>query len=126
MAITNNGTKNLLSATQLPEGYTPPAVTSFADHQYVRTVEFSILKATVQNANPVTTMENIIANGTIGVTKQVTDNLAADFLGTATVTAYAELVALRNNYQSMLAGSPAFTDAAASYIATVNIYVKAL
>lgn len=126
MAITNSGTRNSLAANQLPDGYALPVVTTFADHHYVRTIELSIAKATVQNADPATTMENIIANATVGVTKQVTDILAGDYLAAATVTAYADLVALRNNIQSMLAGSPAYTDAAVAYIATVNIYVKAL
>jgi hypothetical protein len=124
MAITNNGTQNKISEAQLPTGYTRPTVTIFTDFKYQRQVNLSVLKATVQNADPAVTMANIIANGTIGVTKQVTDILAADYLGTATVTAYADIVALENNFQSMLAGTPALTDTAASYIATVNIYVK--
>lgn len=124
MAITNNGVKNSLSEGQLPAGYSRPAVTTFADHKYQRQLQLSVLKATVHNADPAVTMANIINNGTIGLKKQLDDILAADYLGTATVTAWADLVALGNNYQSMLAGTPAMTDAAASYIATVNLYVK--
>ncbi len=114
----------MLSAAQLPSGYTRPAVTTFSDHKYLRQHKLSVLKATVHNADPAITMANIISNGTIGVTKQVSDIIAADFLTAATGNAYADIVGLENNFQSMLAGTPALTDAAPSYIVTVNIYVK--
>lgn len=126
MAITYAGTKNSLSANQLPVGYTKPVVVDFADFEYVRTVKLVVAKATVQNADPALTMQNILADATIGLNKQVTDILAADYLGTATVSAFGDMVALGNNVQSMLKGSAAYTAAAIVFEATVNIYVKAL
>jgi hypothetical protein len=125
MAITFRGTKNSLPAAQLPADYAKPAVTEVTDYEYSSEVTLSVAKATVHDADPAVTMANILTNGTIGVNKQLTDKLAADFLGTATVTAHAELVALRNNYQSMSKDSPALTSTAAAYLATVRLYVKA-
>lgn len=124
MAITNNGVRNLLPAAQLPDDYTKPDVAVFSDYEYRRTLKLSVAKATVENADPATTIGNIIGDATVGVKKQVDDILAADYLATATVTAYADLVSLGNNMQSMDKDSPALTDAAAAYEATVVLYVK--
>ena len=124
MAITNNGTKNSLPDGQIPTGYTRPTITEFTDYKYVRTVTLSVLKATVENANPVTTMGAIISNGTIGVTKQVTDILAADFDESATGSAFADIVSLTHNYASLAQGSPLYTATAVSYLVTINLYIK--
>lgn len=124
MAVTKNGTKNSLPDGQLPSGYTRPVVVDFTDYKYVRTVTLSILKATVENANPVTTMQNIIANATIGCNKQVADIADADFIATGAVVVFSDLVALTTNYASNATGSPTYTAAAPSYLATVNIYIK--
>lgn len=124
MAITNNGTKNSLGVSQIPTGYTKPTVTEFSDVEYPRTVVLNVLKATVENASPATTMANIIANATVGINKQVTDLLAADFLATATVTAYAELIGLSTNFATVSGDADFLKNIAASYVCTVKIYVK--
>lgn len=124
MAITNNGTRVSISDDLLPAGYVKPVVNSFNDAEYKRTLNLSIDKATVHNADPAITMANILANATIGINKQVTDILAADYLGTATVTAFADLVRLGTNMEAVTQGSPAFTNAAAAYLATVVLHVK--
>lgn len=126
MAITNRGTRNLLSSNQLPEGYEKPEVAKFEDHQYVRTISLVIPKADVEDADPAVTLANIINDATVGINKQVADLIAADYLASATVTTYADLVSLSNNHQSMLSNSAAFTNEAVNYIAVVNLYVKAL
>lgn len=126
MAIVNNGCKVSLAANQLPAGYVKPNVNTFTDYEYHRTLVLSVLKATVHNADPAVTLANILAEAAIGINKQVTDILAADFLGAANVTAYADLVRLENNFQSMLKDSPALTNANPSYLATINLYIKAL
>ena len=124
MAITNNGVRNLLPAAQLPDDYEKPDVTAFSDFEYKRTMKLSVAKATVEDSDPATTIGNIIGNATVGLKKQVDDILAADYLSTAAVTAYADLVSLGNNLQSMDKDSPALTDTAAAYEATVVLYVK--
>lgn len=126
MAITNNGTVNNLPAAQLPSGYTRPVVTTFSDYQYVRTLNLTILKATVENATPSTTMTNIITNGTIGVNKQVQDIIAAAFISSETVTTYASLDSLSTN-QSQNSDDEVWLDnIAQSYTATVKLYIKSL
>jgi len=120
MAITNNGTVNNLHISLLPSGYTRPTVTTFTDYEYVNDLSLTVLKATVENATASTTMANIIANATIGITKQITDILAADYLATATVTAYASLDSLSTN----MATEVWLDDTAVSYTCTVKLYVK--
>jgi len=125
MAIVNNGTKNSLGANEIPLNYTRPTVTEIADYDYVSDLSLSVLKATVENATAATTMANIITNGTIGITKQVDDILAADYLASATVTAYADLTGLTNNFASVNGLAVYLTNVAPSYICTVKLYVKA-
>tara|TARA_R110000803_G_scaffold52137_5_gene107428 strand:- start:475 stop:855 length:381 start_codon:yes stop_codon:yes gene_type:complete len=124
MAIVNNGTVNSLPASQLPAAYTTPTVTTIADYTWKQRVELSVLKATVQNAAEETTMTNIIGNATIGITKQVTDLLANDYVATNTVTAYTVWVGLTSNQSSVGGDTPSLTDSATSYLCTVDIYTK--
>ena len=124
MAIVNNGTKVSLDSTKLPSGYTKPTVTEISDYDYVSPLTLNVLKSTVENATPATTLTNIIDNATIGITKQITDILALDFLGTATVTAYADLVNIDNNINPTNS-TDFYDDTAVSYVCVVNLYVKA-
>jgi len=124
MAIVNNGTKVSLDSTKLPSGYTKPTVTEISDYDYVSPLTLNVLKSTVENATPATTLTNIIDNATIGITKQITDILALDFLGTATVTAYTDLVNIDNNINPTNS-TDFYDDTAVSYVCVVNLYVKA-
>ena len=126
MAIINNGTKNSLIANQVPDDYTRPTVTTFTDYEYLRTLSLSILKITVDEADPATTMAAIIANATIGITKQVDDILAATFVATKTVTAYSDFTALTTNLTGVLKTDPLLTDALANYVCTVKLYIKSV
>jgi len=126
MAIVVNGTKNSLSANEIPSGYTRPTVTEITDYQYSRSLSLSVLKATVEAATGADTMTAIIANATVGITKQVTDILDADYLATATVTAYADLVGLTHNIAAVNGSGDYLKNTAVSYVCTVNLYVKAL
>jgi hypothetical protein len=123
MAITNNGTKVSAPDEQLPSGYTRPTITSFTDHEYYRRVVLSVLKATVESATKTTTMANIIGNGTIGVTKQVTDLVTADAVSSNTVTIYGDIVKVENNSTPQSTGE-FFSNVATSYLVTVDIYWK--
>lgn len=124
MAITNNGTMNLLPTKQIPSGYTRPTITTFTDWEYESTLTLSVLKATVENATASTTMTNIFDNATVGLDKQIDDILAADYLATATVTAFAKLTAIETNYTDTEATDAWLTNTAASYVCTVKLYVK--
>lgn len=124
MAITNNGTKNSLSENTLPAGYSLPVVTTFADEEYVRELDLTVLKSAVENADPAVTMANIISDAAVGITKQVDDILAGDYLATATVTAFADIVALSNNYASIKGDGDFLTNTANHYKVKVMMYVK--
>ncbi len=124
MAITNNGTRVSISEDLLPADYVKPVVNDFKDAEYKRTLTLSIDKATVHNADPKVTMANIIANATVGINKQVADLVAADYLSTATVTTFADLIRLGTNMESVSRGSAAYTNAAPAFIATVVLHVK--
>lgn len=124
MAIVNNGTKNNLPAGQIPSGYTRPTVTEFDDFEYERTLSLSILKSVVENATPATTMDNIFDDATVGLDKQIDDILAADYLATASVVAYAELTSLTHNFVSKSGNAPYLTTDPVSYLCTLKLYVK--
>lgn len=123
MAHTNNGTKVSAPDEQIPSTYTKPTITTFTDHEHVRRVTFSVAKATVEHATANTTMANIIGNASIGVTKQVTDFLAAEYISSLTLTAYADIVAITDNSLPQSTGN-FFKNAAAAYLVTVDIYIK--
>ena len=125
MAITNNGTKNSLGQSAIPSGYTRPTVTVISDYHYRYNLSLSVLKATVENATAATTMTNIVENVTIGITKQIDDILAADFLATATITAYADWTSLTHNLATISGSGEYLKDTAMSYTCTVVLYVKA-
>ena len=125
MAITNAGTKVSLALAQLPTGYTVPADPSFTDYQYTYPMTLTVLKSTVENATDATTLTNIIGNATIGIDKQITDILAADYLATATVTAYTDLTHISHNIAPNNL-SDFYDNTAVSYSCTVVLYVKAL
>lgn len=125
MAISNLGVVNNLPMSQLPTGYTPPVVATFADYEYKRVLTLNVLKATVENASPAITMANIIANVTVGLNKQITDIVVADFLTTPAVTTYGILTNLNTNIpidqnNVYLGNTPV------SYVCTVELYVKAI
>ena len=125
MAHTNRGTENNISKGQKPSDYTDPSVTTFTDGKWkYNDVELSVLKATVDESDPATTMAAIIANGTIGLTKQATDLVALDFLTSRTVLIYTDWKQLRTNMSPVGASDPLLTDATTSYVCTVDIYVK--
>ena len=124
MAITNNGTVNNLHDDQLPSGYTRPTVTTFTDWQWQQRIILSVLKATVQNAAEETTMTNIITNGTIGITQQVDDILANDYVASNTVTSFTNFIKLTSNEVPVGGDTPSLTTAGTSYLCTVDIYVK--
>lgn len=125
MAIVNNGTKVSLADSKLPTGYTLPTVTEITDFHYEYNLTLTVLKSTVENATDATTLTNIIGDATIGLTKQITDILALDFLGTATVTAYAELTDISHNITPNNT-TDFYDNTVVSYVCTVVLRVKAV
>lgn len=124
MATDNKGTKNLLSSNEKPDGYSDPVVVDFADHEWVSTRTLSVLKATVENATATTTMANIISNGTIGITKQVTDIMTAMGADAVTTSVYTDWIGLTHNLAGINGNAPYLQATAMSYTCTVKIYSK--
>ena len=121
MAITNLGTQNLISANQIPATYTRPIVATFTDDEYTSSsLSLTMTKASVENADKAVTMAAIVA----AITAQIDIILAADYLGTATITAYTDLMTLSNNHASLDGLSVWLDTTAVSYICGVKLYVK--
>lgn len=125
MAITNNGTRNSLLATQTPSGVATRNITTFTDWKYRYKIVLSVLKATVDESTTVATFDAIFDNGTIGLDKQILDLVAADFVASRTVTTWAECIKLETNNTDVSLGTGTWLkDTAESYTATVILYVK--
>lgn len=123
MAVINNGVKVSIPSGLIPTGFTAPAVTTFTDFEYERDITLSVLKSTVEDASKATTLLNIINNATIGVSKQVLDIVTADYIGTNTVTFYADMELLTNNQQASVT-SDFYGNVPLSYTVKVKFYVK--
>ena len=123
MAITNNGTKVSVPTDKLPSGYTLPTVTTFSDYEYYRTATLTVDRATVYSATKTTTMANILANASIGLTKQVTDLVTADFDATNTVTIYSDLYDIDTNLKVSQTGD-FYGNNDDDFVCYVRIYVK--
>ncbi len=124
MALTNEGTLVQLPSSRTPSDFTAVAVSSFSDYEYESTERtLSVLKSTVENSDPSTTLLAVISNATIGINKQVTDLVTAEFDTSNTVTCYAVLTGIKSNVESS-ATTDFYTDTAMSYICTVRFYVK--
>ena len=124
MAITNNGTKVSIPTDKLPSGYTLPTVTTFSDYEYYRTETLEVDRATVYSATKTTTMTNILGNATIGITKQVTDLVTADFDATNTVSIWAEIYDINSNLQVSQSGD-FYSNVDDTFVCNVRVYVKA-
>ena len=124
MAITNNGTKNLLPSSQIPDGYIRPSVIVVPDAVYTATYTLNVTKSVVASAVKSTTMTNIIDEGAEGITKQIDDILANDYVATNTVEAYSEMVSLKTNIHPANNATDFLNDTVISYIAEVKLYVK--
>jgi len=124
MALNLLGTVVLLPSTMVPAAYTLPAVSSFTDAEYNSELTLSVLKATVENVAPETTLDNIINDATIGIEKQVSDILSADLdvLGN-TVDAFVELISITNNVQANLSGD-FYGNVPVSYSCKVRVRAK--
>jgi len=128
MAISNLGTVNGLDASKLPVGYTPPVIATFNDYEYTRSLRLSVSQSTVSVASAATTMANILSNATVGINKQITDIITADYLTTPTVTAFAIMTNLDTNMNpNSTAGANTYlTNATVNYVADVILYIKAI
>ena len=124
MAITNNGTVNSLDSSLLPSGYTRPTVTEISDYDYIKELVVEVDKVTVDNATKATTLTNIIGQATVGITAQVDAILAADYLASATVTAYTDFYKISSNIE-VNTTSDFYNADSVVYVCSCRLYVKA-
>ena len=120
MAIVNNGVKNSLPDGNLPSGYSKPAVTEFTDFEWKSDLKLTVLKSAVENASGAITMAAIMSN----LVAQVDAILAADYIATQTVDAWADLISISNNYKSLRGDADWLTTTVVSYDCTIKFYVK--
>lgn len=126
MAITSNGTRNLLKANQLPTGYTLPTVTTFTDFEYTKTLNLTMLKSDIALATPVLTMANLIDDALVGIDKQVLDAITSDFVSTKSVVYFTDLRTLTST-DALSGGDDSWlTNAGTSYNAKVIVYIKSV
>ena len=111
MAIVHNGTINAVNHQQIPVGYTRPSVTKVTGSRWGTSLILEVDKATVENADPVVTMGNILNDATIGLNKQIEDILAADYLASATVTSHARLSLITTNLEGIKGSDDIFKNA---------------
>lgn len=123
MAINFNGTSVKLPSTQIPSGYSKPAITEFNDAEYKGEFVLSVDRDTVANADKAVTVNNILSDAAVGINKQLTDILTADYINTNDVQAYAEWITLNHNI-SASASSDFLTNISVAFICKVKLYVK--
>lgn len=120
MALTVNGIRLQIDASELPSGFLKPTVATFDDFQYTRTFQLSVVKSSVENATPATTVMGLVSS----LQTQLTTELA-DFDNTETVLAYGDLVGVKINIDQRDKQNTNFWDnTAITYSCTVIAYVK--
>lgn len=125
MALTNSGTVVALSNDQIPDGYTLPSVITFNDPKYQLTQTINITKTDVHNADPATTLDNIINDSSNGIDAVIEAEIANDFDTTGnTVTIYNRLTNLSNNYVNVTGDGDYLTTTVAVYECTVTTYIR--
>jgi len=122
MAIVYNGTINKLADSQLPTGYSRPSVTTVTPTAYVTVnKKISIVKSSVDNANPIVTMDAIVAE----ITSKLNAELDVTYISND-VTAYGVMTSLTSNYTPELGDDDWLTNIAPVYLAEVTMHVKIL
>lgn len=126
MALTYDGTKtDDLNINLKPTGYTDPTVTTFDEDEatWSQITTLEVAKATVENATKATTLTNIVTDETVGITKQVTDLLTAQFDSGLTGNAHASVLNIVTNLSPNVS-SDFFSNVAAKYVVRVKILAK--
>jgi len=124
MAITLNGTQNALPSDRLPSGYTAPTVTTVPDFHYRYDVVVPLVFSTTATVTASATMTAIVT----ATNTAVSAILAADYLSTATVTAYAVINDITTNLALPTPTSTTYllSGTTPSYLVNTTIFVKAL
>ena len=125
MAITLNGTVNALPVDRLPSGYSVPAVTTISDFHYRYDLVIPITVSGTVASTASASMTAIVS----ATNTAVSAILAADYLSTATVTAYAVITDIGSNFtptSNATTMSYLLSATTNSYLVSTTIYVKAV
>jgi hypothetical protein len=125
MAITLNGTVNALPVDRLPSGYTVPTVTTIADFQWRYDVVIPITVSGTVASTASASMTAIVS----ATNTAVSAILAADYLATATVTAYAVINDIGSNFtptSNATTMSYLLSATTNQYLVNTTIFVKAI
>lgn len=122
MALVKNATKISLDATKKPSGFTDPGGSNLSSSQPTyENLSLSIAKTTVEDASKSTTFDSILDDVAIGIEKQVADILTNDMDVTQTITYNIDWKNIRNN---QIFPEEFYSNVAAVYIATVDVYIN--
>lgn len=124
MAYVNNGTKVSLVSDLIPSGFVAPAVTTFADAKYKPSFTLEITKSTVETSDRATTLLAVIENATVGIEKQIQDNLSTDFdISANNVTVWIDFRSIDDNDKPSNSND-FYLDNPNKYIVKAIAYVK--
>ena len=115
MAITLNGTVNALPDEHIPAGYTRPTVTTISDFHYRYDLVIPIAVSGTVTSTASASMTAIVS----ATNTAVSAILSADYLASATVTAYAVINDIGSNF------TPTHNNTTMAYLlsATTNQYL---
>lgn len=128
MAIVSQGTKiTLTPSNKIPDGFTPPAVSNFSNYGYTairRTVY--IPKSDVEDADFATTLLNIIQDSTVGIEKQITDMITADWGASNpnTIDFWIHMIGLTGTPIPADKTSQFFGNSPFNYAADIIVYIR--
>lgn len=124
MAFTNEGTVYSISSRLVPNDFENPTINKFQDYEDARLFVLEVDRDTVANADPATTLENILNNPTIGINKQISDIFEEEMNYTDNdVDVWSVVEKLETNVPLDKDGG-LLTNAAVKFVATVRSYWK--
>jgi hypothetical protein len=122
MALAAQATKLSLNSTKIPAGATDPGGSNLAGSQPTyANLALTVTKSVVENATAGTTFDNIRTDATIGIEKQIADKLTAEIENAINTVTYN--IDWKNVESNMEFSREFYTDTAAQYICTVDVYV---
>lgn len=132
MAIVNEGTRvSIRPSNKIPTGFNAPAYDAFSDYQKIsKRTTFEIPKSTVENSDPLVTLLNIIQDSTVGLEKQIEDEIAFEY-DTANnandISFWVDMLTLDTDQDPLRPDDSDFlSDAAVDYLVEAVYYVKAV
>ena len=119
MALNFLGSRNNVPSGQLPDDYVKPTITpSFKGSGWTKSYNIEVTKSTVENADPATTVDNIVTD----VDSQLTALISADLVVTGAVEAYGIISSIRSN---QVFEDDLYNDSTVTYVVAVQALTDA-